>query len=118
MVAASSTEAATPRSLASTFQAPHSPLTLSDSPSASTRSPSATNGMSTANATNGTSISSRLRKPAGTRAWWATTARSSAYTPNAHIASRGVETTTSTKAKTAASLVCGGSACTGESPRR
>ncbi len=80
MVEASSTEAATPRvPLARTFQAPQRPLTLSDMPSTSTRSPSATNGISTANATNGTSISSRLsRNPAGTRAAYATAASSSA----------------------------------------
>ncbi len=120
VVAARSTEAATPRvPLASTFQAPHRPLTLRDRPSTSIRPPSATNGMSTANATNGTSISSRLsRKAAGTRAAYATAASSSAYTPKAHIASRGVETTTTTKAKAAASLVCGGSPCTGECPCR
>ena len=117
---ASRTDAATPSvPLASTFQAPHSPFTLNDMPSTSTRSPCATNGISTAKATNGTSISSRFsRKPAGTRAAYATAPSSSAYSPKAHIASRGVDTTTSTKAKTAASFVCGGRACTGECPCR
>ena len=120
VVEASRTDAATPSvPFASTFQAPHSPLTLSDMPSTSTRSPSATNGISTANATNGTSISSRLsRNPAGTRATQATSASSTAYRPNAHIASRGVDTTTTTNAKVAASLVCGGRPCTGECPCR
>lgn len=120
VVEASSTDAATPSvPLARTFQAPHSPETLSDRPSTSTRSPSATNGMSTANATNGISISSRRsRKPAGTRAAAATPASRTAYSPKAHTASRGVETTTTTKAKVAASLQCGGSACTGECPCR
>ncbi|CAM5576637.1 hypothetical protein STENM327S_06652 [Streptomyces tendae] len=120
VVEARSTEAATPRvPLARTFQAPHRPLTLRDRPSTPTRSPSATNGMSTANATNGTSIRSRLsRKDAGTRAAYATVASSSAYRPKAHIASRGVDTTTTTKAKVAASLVCGGRPCTGEWPCR
>lgn len=75
--------------------------------------------MRTAKATNGTSMSSRFsRKPAGTRAVAATAASSTAYRPKAQIASRGVETTTRTKQKTAASLVCGGSACTGEAPAR
>ena len=95
--------------MARTFQAPHRPLTLREIPRTSTRSPCATNGMRTAKATNGISMRSRLRrKPAGTRAAYATAASSTAYSANAHIASRGVETTTITKQKTAASLLCGG----------
>ncbi|CAM5732164.1 hypothetical protein SMICM304S_11577 [Streptomyces microflavus] len=75
--------------------------------------------MSSANATNGTSMTSRFsRKPTGMRAAAATAARRAAYSPKAQTASRGVETTTSTKPKTAASLQCGGSRCTGECPCR
>ncbi len=120
MVAARSTDAATPSvPLARMFHAPHSPDSLSDSPSTCTRAPSATNGISTANATNGTSISSRFRrKPGGTRAAAATAASSSACRANAQSAVRGVETTTSTKQKTAAILQCGGRRCTGECPCR
>lgn len=54
----------------------------------------------------------------GVRATAATAASSAAYRPKAHIASRGVQTTTSTKQNTAASLQCGGSPCTGECPCR
>ncbi len=117
---ASSTEAATPSvPLASTFQAPHSPDSDRDSPHTVIRCPSATNGSSTAKATNGTSISIRVSTcRAGTRATTATTASSSAYAPKAHTASRGVATTSRTKQKTAASLQCAGSACTGECPCR
>lgn len=54
----------------------------------------------------------------GTRATAATAASSAAYSPKAHIASRGVQTTTRTKQKTAASLQCGGRSWTGECPCR
>jgi len=55
--------------LARTFQAPHRPFTLSDRPRTSTRSPSATNGMSTAKATNGDLDQQPLeQEAAGTRA--------------------------------------------------
>lgn len=80
VVAASSTEAATPSvPLARMFQAPHSPDSLRLIPRTATRGPSATNGISRAKATNGTSISSRLsRNPAGIRAAPAAAAISSA----------------------------------------
>ncbi len=120
MVAASRTEAATPSvPLARMFQAPQSPGSLSAVPRMWTRGPVATNGIRTAKATNGTSMSSRLsRNPAGTRAAAATAASSSAYRAKVQTAVRGVATTVSTKQSTAAILQCGGRACTGECPCR
>lgn len=120
VVEASRTDAATPSvPLARMFQAPHSPDSLRLMPRTVIRGPSATNGISTAKATNGTSISSRLsRNPAGIRAAPAAAAISRAYSPKAQTASRGVETTTRTKQKTAAILQCAGSAWTGECPCR
>ena len=105
--------AATPSvALTRMFQAAHIPATDSEAPSTSTRSPRPTNGRRTANATNGTSMA--RRRPISRNGTPATTARPASTTakqPYAQNASRGVETTASTKRTVAATLHSGGARC-------
>ena len=107
VVEASSTEAATPSvPLARTFQAPHRPLTLSGQAEhvdpLALRHERHQHRERHERHLDQQPLQQEAGRDAGERTRRA--ASSTAYRPNAHTASRGVETTTTTKQKTAASL--------------
>lgn len=100
MVAASSRAVSTPRvPLASSAQAAINPGCETLRPSRDVRGPVATNGSKAAKTTNGTSTTSRFsRYAAGTRAARMASRRAARWTAYGQVASRGVATTSRTKA--------------------
>ena len=110
VVDAITTVAATPSvPLATMFHAAHSPASDRLRPSTSTRGPRPTNGNSTANSRNGTSMTSRRATTrSGTEPISAARTIRPACAPNAQNCSFGVATTAKMNSSVASNLHCGG----------
>src|SRR4051812_7576574 len=115
VVAASSSEATTPRvPFATMFHAPSRPSTDSDRPSQSTRSPCpARGGPGASTATGSWWVPRGASQPTGTRASTVPAASRTAYPAKATRAVRGVITTMIVNSTTEAIFTSGASRCTG-----